>query len=101
MSAPDSPGTQPWFKGLNSQNFQWSLYILSIDTKMSCYDVLCLHHSALVSHHATYLPSLSFQSNANVLQPSAQQRRLRLVLRAGFLLTDVKPPGGRQATASL
>lgn len=50
----------------------------------------CLHHNSLVSQHIP--PPLSLQSNANVLQPSAQQRRLRLVLRAGFLLTDVKPP---------
>ena len=40
-----------------------------------------------------------FQINVNVLQPSAQQRRLRLVLRAGLLLTDVKPPGGQRALA--
>lgn len=46
------------------------------------------------------LSLLPLQSNANVLQPSAQQRRLRLVLRAGRrLLTDVKPPGGQRASA--
>ena len=51
--------------------------------------------------YASYCPSLSFQSNANVLQPSTQQRRLRIVLRANFLLTDVKPPGGRRPTGPL
>ncbi len=64
-------------------------------------EVFCFYHNSTVPHHATFLSSLSFQSNANVLQPSTQQWRLRLVLRVGFLLTDVKPPAGRQATAPL
>lgn len=55
----------------------------------------------LLVHHIKQPPSLFLQSNANVLQPSAQQRRLRLVLRAGFLLAHVRPPGGRQATVPL
>lgn len=69
---------------------------------MSCF-AFFFHRNSPVSHAAIILPSLSlfFQSNANVLQPSAQQRRLRLVLRAGVLLTDVKPPGGQWAAAPL
>lgn len=61
-------------------------------------EFLCFGHN---SPSSTFPPSLSFKSNANVLQPSAQQRRLRIVLRAGFLLADVKPSGGRRATVPL